>query len=182
MQVDLTRNYYELFEMPVQFELDYDHLTSRFRALQKALHPDRFAGATETEKRWSVQAASFVNEAYQTLSKPIARAGYMLSLNGISIDEETDTQMSPSFLMEQMEMREALEAAVETDEPFVALERLAGQLKVGSEQQAAAFAGAAASADWQAGRTVVRQWQFLDKLQREVRDAEERLDVYGERL
>ena len=90
--------------------------------------------------------------------------------------------MSPSFLMEQMEMREALEAALETDEPFVALERLAGQLKVGCEQQAAAFAGAAASADWQAGRTVVRQWQFLDKLQREVRDAEERLDIYGERL
>ena len=48
MQVDLTRNYYELFEMPVQFELDNDHLTSRFRALQKALHPDRFAGATDT--------------------------------------------------------------------------------------------------------------------------------------
>jgi len=182
MQVDLTRNFYELFELPVQFEIDDEYLTSRFRALQKALHPDRFAGATEAEKRWSVQAASFVNEAFQTLNKPIARAGYLLSLNGISIDEETDTQMSPSFLMEQMELREALEAAPDSEEPFAALDKLSGQLKVGVDQQASAFGNAATSGDWQAGRTVVRQWQFLDKLQREVRDAEERLDVFGERL
>lgn len=182
MQVDLTRNYFELFELPVQFEVDSEYLTSRFRALQKALHPDRFAGATDVEKRWSVQAASFVNEAFQTLNKPIKRASYLLSLNGISIDEETDTQMSPSFLMEQMELREALEDAPQSNEPFVALDKLSGQLKVGSEQQAVAFGNAVATSDWQAGRTVVRQWQFLDKLQKEVKDAEERLDVYGERL
>jgi len=42
------------------------------------------------------------------LAKPIKRASYMLSINGISLDEETDTQMDPMFLMEQMELREAL--------------------------------------------------------------------------
>jgi len=176
MQVDFSNNYFELFELPVSFDVPEEHLDTRFRSLQRFLHPDKFAAAADAERRWSMQAASFVNEAYQTLSKPLKRASYILSLNGISLDEETDTQMSPMFLMEQMELREALGDAPEAADPYAALDKIATQLSSGQRSSAEEFASAASKENWREARTVVRQWQFLEKLSSEVQAQEARLD------
>lgn len=176
MQVDFSNNYFELFELPVQFDVAQDHLDTRFRSLQRYLHPDKFASAADAEKRWSMQAASFVNEAYQTLCSPLKRASYLLSLNGISLDEETDTQMSPMFLMEQMELREALADAPDADDPYAALDKISGQLDTNRRDSASEFAAASKKEDWASARTVVRQWQFLEKLLSEVQTIEARLD------
>jgi len=167
MQVDLSKNFFELFALNQAFAVDIVTLDERFQALQTQLHPDKFAAGTDSDRRWSMQAASHVNEAYQTLSDDLKR---------ISIDDETDTQMSPMFLMEQMEYRESLEMAPDAKDPFVALENVRKQLKVASQEQLDEFATAAQKGDWTQGRTVVRQWQFLDKLKREVRSVEEQLD------
>lgn len=176
MQVDFSNNYFELFELPVAFDVPEDHLATRFRSLQRYLHPDKFASAADAERRWSMQAASFVNEAYQTLSKPLKRASYILSLNGISLDEETDTQMSPMFLMEQMELREALADAPDANDPYAALDKVSSQLQAGTRSSAEEFTAAAADENWVDARTIVRQWQFLEKLSSEVRTLEARLD------
>lgn len=176
MQVDFSNNYFELFELPIAFEVPQEHLDTRFRSLQRFLHPDKFASASDAERRWSMQAASFVNEAYQSLSKPLTRASYLLSLNGISLDEETDTQMSPMFLMEQMEMREALGDAPDAADPYAALEKISVELNSGRASHANDFLSAADKADWTAARTIVRQWQFLEKLHAEVQTIEARLD------
>lgn len=176
MQVDFSNNYFELFELPVQFDVSQDHLDTRFRSLQRYLHPDKFASASEAERRWSMQAASFVNEAYQCLSAPIKRASYLLSLHGISLDEETDTQMSPMFLMEQMELREALDDAPAASDPYAALDKISAQLNTGRNNSTEAFLQAAGEKDWSQARTVVRQWQFLEKLMTEVQTQEARLD------
>jgi len=177
MQVDLSSNYFELFELPAVFSIDPRHLTTRYRALQQAFHPDRFAAATDAERRWSVQAASFVNDGYQTLGKPLRRAAYLLSLNGISVDEETDTAMDPVFLMEQMELREALEVVPAANDPMDALDTIRLQLRTAMREQAVQFELAANDKHWQDARTVVRQWQFLDKLESELRAIEARLDI-----
>lgn len=176
MQVDFSNNYFELFELPVQFDVSQDHLDTRFRSVQRFLHPDKFASASDAERRWSMQAASFVNEAYQCLSTPIKRASYLLSLNGISLDEETDTQMSPMFLMEQMELREAISDASEASDPYAALDKISAQLNDGRRNSAGEFAKAADDKDWSQARTIVRQWQFLEKLMSEVQSLEARLD------
>ncbi len=176
MQVDFSNNYFELFELPVQYVVSQDHLDTRFRSLQRYLHPDKFASASDAERRWSMQAASFVNEAYQALSKPLSRASYLLSLHGISLDEETDTQMSPMFLMEQMELREALGDAPDAADPYAALDKISAQLNNGRRDSESAFTSAANNADWTEARTVVRQWQFLEKLNSEVQAQEARLD------
>jgi len=176
MQVDFTSNFFELFELPIAFDIPQEQLDTRFRSLQRFLHPDKFASAADAERRWSMQAASFVNEAYQTLSKPLKRAAYMLSLNGISLDEETDTQMSPVFLMEQMELREALGDAPDASDPYAALDKISAELTTGRDGHAKEFQAAADKTDWAAARTVVRQWQFLEKLSSEVQAQEARLD------
>lgn len=177
MQVDLSRNYFDLFGLSVRFSVDQNTLISRFQELQKQLHPDRFASQPVAERRWSMQAASFVNEGYQTLRNDLRRAIYLLSLHDVSVDEETDTHMAPQFLMQQMEYREALEVAESAADPVTNLDRLRGELKSGVREQVAAFDAAAAEGRWDDARTVVRQWQFLDKLAHEVKGVEERLDA-----
>jgi len=176
MQVDFSNNYFELFELPVQFDVPTEHLDTRYRSLQRYLHPDKFASASDAERRWSMQAASFVNEAYQCLSSQIKRATYLLSLNGISLDEETDTQMSPAFLMEQMELREAIGDAPEAKDPYLAIEQIGTQLNDGRSRCADGFSKAADEQDWVLARTVVREWQFLEKLASEIQALEARLD------
>ena len=123
-----------------------------------------------------MQAASLVNEAYQKLSSSLTRASYLLELNNINIDEETDTKMDPMFLMQQMELREAIGDAPDADDPLEALDKTRKTLNDGIKDSIAKFAAAAESSDWDSARTVVREWQFFDKLKREVKALEARLD------
>jgi len=105
------KNYFVLFGMPVSFDIDTAELTTRYRELQKAVHPDKFASHAEQEKTFSVQRAALINDAYNALKNPLLRAKYMLELNGFSIDDEKNQIMEPAFLMRQMEWRESLEAS-----------------------------------------------------------------------
>lgn len=176
MQFDFSNNYFELFECDEAFSLDDASLGERYRELQRFLHPDRFASKTDAEKRWSMQAASFVNEAYQTLRQPLSRAIYLLSLNGISTDEETDTSMPGAFLMQQLEWRESLENAPASRDPYAALQALSKEMRTHIKDTASEYETATLSADWAGARDVVRRWQFLDKMRREVQSAEAALD------
>ncbi|MBU3697015.1 Fe-S protein assembly co-chaperone HscB [Dechloromonas sp.] len=106
--MDLTADFFSLFELPRAFRLNLSELDSRFRDVQAQVHPDRFAHASEAERRLSMQWATHANEAYQTLKKPLERAKYLLHLAGHDIQAENNTAMPADFLMEQMEWREAV--------------------------------------------------------------------------
>ncbi|MBU5881014.1 co-chaperone HscB [Vibrio cholerae O1] len=114
-------NYFELFGLPIQFELDGSLLSSQFRALQKRFHPDNFATASERDRLMAVQQAAQINDAYQTLKDPLRRAEYLLSLQGIEMNAEQQTLQDPMFLMEQMELREELESVTACADPEAAL-------------------------------------------------------------
>ncbi len=106
--MDLSADFFSLFELPRSFRLNVSELDSRYRDVQAQVHPDRFAHASETERRLSMQWATHANEAYQTLKKPLERAKYLLHLAGHDIQAENNTAMPADFLMEQMEWREAV--------------------------------------------------------------------------
>jgi len=108
LQLDLNADFFSLFELPRAFRLNEPELDSRFRDVQARVHPDRFASAPESERRLSLQWATQANEAYQTLKRPLARARYLLELNGHAIQAENNTAMPADFLIEQMEWREAV--------------------------------------------------------------------------
>jgi molecular chaperone HscB len=103
-------NYFELFGLPTQFELDGSLLSSQFRELQKQYHPDNFAAQSDQAKLIAVQKAAEINDAYRVLKSPAARAEYLLQLQGIDLQGETQTMQDMDFLMQQMELRETLEA------------------------------------------------------------------------
>ena len=109
--LDFSKNYFELFGLPVAYIVDTEQLAERYRDLQRVLHPDRYANATEQERRLSMQGATLVNAAFQTLKDPLQRAHYLLTLKGIEMDAQRETTRDSAFLMEQLELREELEAA-----------------------------------------------------------------------
>ena len=104
-----TQTHFELFELPVSFDIDLQDLSQRYRKLQRVVHPDKFANASDRERRLSVDKAATVNDAYQILKSPQRRARYMLELQFVSFDDEKDMALDPAFLMEQIELREALQ-------------------------------------------------------------------------
>jgi molecular chaperone HscB len=126
MAVNLNQNHFELFGLPAVFAVDTAALEARYHELQREVHPDRFAAAPDAERRVSMQLATRVNEAYQTLKSPLKRAVYILQLRGVDPKFETDTAMPAAFLMEQMSWRERIEAG--SEEP-PALLRLQARLR-----------------------------------------------------
>ncbi|MFQ5469970.1 MAG: Fe-S protein assembly co-chaperone HscB [Gammaproteobacteria bacterium] len=103
----ITSNYFELLGMPVSFEIELDTLYAHFKALQNSVHPDKYAKATDEERRISMQYAAQVNQAYQTLKEPLARAQYLLELNNVESNADQSHHNS-EFLAEQIEIREQL--------------------------------------------------------------------------
>jgi molecular chaperone HscB len=172
------KNHFELFGLPVAFDIDADDLASRYRELQRRVHPDKFASASDQERRLSLQMTAQVNEAFQTLKDPVRRGRYLLSLRGVDIDAETDTAMDPAFLMEQMEWREGLEELRQVDNPRKRLVELANRLEQGMQDKIARFRQAIAGDGPEAtarARNIAREMQFLEKLRREIDDLEEEL-------
>ncbi|WP_394130999.1 co-chaperone HscB [Shewanella maritima] len=110
-------NYFELFHFTPAFDIDTALLAERYRELQRAVHPDKFAHDSEQQKLLSVQRTAQINDGYQTLKAPLRRAEHMLSLRGLDLSHETTTVKDTSFLMQQMEWREAIEDINHSDEP-----------------------------------------------------------------
>ena len=120
--MDFNRNYFEIFGLPVSFQMDLDLLADRYLALQKEIHPDNFAAGSDHEKRLSMQWATLINTANETLKNPLARAIYMLEMNGMGLAE--NPTLPPAFLMKQIELREELEELEQTAQGDSSLEGL----------------------------------------------------------
>src|SRR5262245_9553298 len=112
--IDLTRNHFELFRLPERFAVDMGALDSRYLEPTRKIDTRRFATASDSEKRLSMQRATLLNEAYRTLKSPLNRARYLVELVGLDAGMETNTAMPAAFLAEQMEWREALEEAADS--------------------------------------------------------------------
>ena len=113
--MNLQSTDFALFGLPQRFAQDADAIAARWKDLQRQAHPDRFAAEGASAQRAALQWSVRINEAYRRLKDPLQRAAYLCELRGVPIGAETNTAMPADFLMEQMEWREALDAAA--DEP-----------------------------------------------------------------
>ena len=176
--MDLRQNYFELFGLPVGFEIDTNALTDRYRDLQKALHPDRFASASDQERRLSLQQAAQVNSGYETLRDPLARARYLLRLQGVEYDDEKSTINDLEFLEEQLELRERLAEIRHDDDPAAALSEFMAQLDVRGKEYVEALRTLFAqreTVDAAKAKNLVQRMQFIRRLQQEAEALEEEL-------
>ena len=106
---------FELFDLPRRFELDPVALDARWRELQAEVHPDRFVSEGSASQRLAMQWAVRVNEAYRRLKDPLLRATTLCRLGGVEVNADSNVALPTSFLVEQMEWREALDEADSVD-------------------------------------------------------------------
>lgn len=175
-----SQTHFELFELPVSFDIDLQLLNTRFRKLQRVVHPDRFANASDRERRLSMEKATQINDAFQVLKSPQRRARYILELQGVSFDNEQDMSVDAAFLMEQIELREAL---AEITDGETALDEINKILKDISERIASVLSelselfsqGSLDETQKSNAKQCVHKIQFLNKLQQEAEQREESL-------
>ena len=101
--------YYEAFELPLTLSIDLKDLEKRFYASSRKWHPDMFARKSAEEKQQSLDMTALLNDAYRTLKDPIARALYVLKLEGYVIAEHGTKDVPPELLEEVFELNMALE-------------------------------------------------------------------------
>ncbi|QFY88920.1 Fe-S protein assembly co-chaperone HscB [Magnetovirga frankeli] len=177
--LDFGKNYFELFGLPQVYRLDQQALAERYRELQRVTHPDRHAAADDRQRRLAVQAAAQVNAAYETLKDPMLRARYLLALLGVEMAEQGESTQDGAFLMEQMEMREELEAAKAAADPYAVTADLASRIEQQTNSLIARMAmyfETASTEQLEQAREIVRKMQFLQKLAQEVDRVERELD------
>ena len=128
----MTQNFFTLLNLPEAFVVDLKKLDQHYQAIQKEIHPDRFASLNDETKMESVKKTAQVNDAYQTLKSSIRRAEYLLHLYGFDINDEKYTAVPQDFLLQQMEWREELETHTKNKE---ALEKLASEVAIKKKQK-----------------------------------------------
>ena len=99
--------------LPRRYEIDDAQLEANYRELQRALHPDRHAGASASQRRMSVLKAVEVNDAYRALKDDLRRAEALCALYDGGHGPVGGEPEDPEFLMEMLELREALAEAKE---------------------------------------------------------------------
>jgi molecular chaperone HscB len=166
----LTCDFFQLFEVPVSFEVDLDLIKQRYMDLQKAVHPDKFVNASAQEKRISMQHTSRINEALNTLKQPVDRALYLLKLKGMDINFENETTMDASFLMEQIEMREALSEVRKKNDPLAELDRVAADVKLKTKNMMNEFSKCYEEDRLDEARELIRKMQFMQKAKKEINE------------
>ena len=163
--------YFNLFNIPVQLKVDTKSLSSTFFALSRKYHPDYFANATEEEKEEALEQSSLLNKAWKTFQKQDELIKYVLQLKGLLMDDEKYS-LDPDFLMEVMDLNEALMDGGDTDAEFS--NRLAAmQLEI--YQPVAAIIenyqeGVTTESDLLKVKEYYYQKKYLDRLQKGLKD------------
>jgi molecular chaperone HscB len=112
-----SMDFFSLFSLPRYLHVDLADLEKSFYAQSRRLHPDRFASKPQSEQDAALTASSQLNDAYRTLRDPIARTEYLLSLEGIQLEEQsraaTDLAKASGTEKKQVAPPDLLEEAFE---------------------------------------------------------------------
>ena len=110
-------DYFALFSLPRHLQLNTPELERSFYAQSRRLHPDRFAARSPEEQAEALRRSSALNDAYRTLREPIARTEYLLSLEGVQMEEQsrqaTDAARAAGTEKKQVAPPDLLEEAFE---------------------------------------------------------------------
>lgn len=100
-------NYFEFYDLPISFNPDQAVVKQRFYALSKKYHPDFYINEDESKQEEVLELSTLNNKAFQVLKDPQKRLHYILTLKN-QLNDEENYALPQSFLMEMMEVNEAL--------------------------------------------------------------------------
>ena len=153
----MTQNFFDIFNLPVLFNIDIDMLNHQYRTLQKTIHPDRFVNATDAEKKQSLQKSTQINDAYQVLKDPIKRASHIISLHQV-LKENT---LPPDFLMQQMEWEEEFETINDLEQVQLFSDKIDGEKKMLMDLLAMDLDE---KKDWESATNIIGKLKFITNL------------------
>ena len=172
----LTDNYFELYGMPVNFQLDTSELARRHRELMSRFHPDKHVQSDGLNKKQVAQMAALLNESYTTLKSPIKRAAYLLSLVGLDDKADSETSNDGAFLMQQLELREKVEQASEAEDPFLALDQARDMAKQIESELYQEFEKSYVAEQYTEARAAWVKLKFFTRLHDQIDRTEQKLD------
>ena len=153
----MTQNFFDIFNLPLLFNIDIDMLNHQYRTLQKTIHPDRFVNATDAEKKQSLQKSTQINDAYQVLKDPIKRASHIISLHQV-LKENT---LPPDFLMQQMEWEEEFETINDLEQVQLFSDKIDGEKKMLMDLLAMDLDE---KKDWESATNIIGKLKFITNL------------------
>ncbi len=103
-------DYFEFYNLPVSFNIDEKTLKKEYIRMSKKYHPDFHTLVSDDEKALVLEMSSLNNKAFQTLSDPYLRIGYVLELQEV-LSEGNKNEVPQDFLLEMMEINEELMTA-----------------------------------------------------------------------
>ena len=165
----LRKNYFELFALPLQFDIDLLVLREKYRELQKAVHPDRFTAEAAQSQRLALQYTAQANQAFQTLKDPVSRGFYLLELLGHSNQPESATIQDGMFLMRQMELRERMENA-DASELEAMLHEVDDETGELEQQISQSFQQIARIKNFDQAEALLKKMQFYKRLLQEIEE------------
>lgn len=170
-------DYFTLFGLTPGYAVDMQQLATRYQELQRQFHPDKYASRSQAEQLLAVNQSATINQAWQTLRHPLLRAEYLLLLNGFDLANEQHTVRDTAFLMEQLELREELdciEQAADGDKLDAFAVNVTAMIKTRSAQMVQELD----TLQWEQAADTVRKLRFLDKLQHQIEQLEEKLSDF----
>jgi molecular chaperone HscB len=155
-----SSNFFELLGLPARFDLDPSLIERAFFDRSKELHPDRFASAPAAERVAALSRSRALNDAYQTLKKPVGRAEYLLERAGVTIGD--NERLDPTQIMEVMEAREEL-AEARRAKDTAKLERLQAGMRTKRTAALDRLDALFASNDMAAVKGVLISLRYIDR-------------------
>ena len=95
LQPPLKIDHFARFGLTSNFDLNLEQLETIYFSLQKKFHPDLFTQKNEIEKNFAFKHTLLINQAYETLSAPLSRSEYILSLNKIYVNCDHQESIKP---------------------------------------------------------------------------------------
>jgi len=99
-------DFFSFLDLPRKLGIDEEQLEHTFYSLSRKFHPDYFTTASAGEQQASIERSSMLNDAYRTLRDRVARAQYLLALEGY---REAEKKAPPDLLEEVFELNMQIE-------------------------------------------------------------------------
>ena len=173
---DASSNYFELYDLEVDFQIDVSLLGEKHRQLMARYHPDKHTQSDAVTKSHAMQMSATINESYRILKSPLTRAGYLLELVGIDSKADNETSSDTEFLMQQMMIRETIEGAQSAVDPFAVLEQAQAQASAAQDSLFIAFEKSYQAKEFDQAREAYVKLSFFTRLQGQIDKKERELE------
>lgn len=131
-------NYFKFFGLPLAPTVDQAALKRTFYANSKRFHPDFHTLEDAATQEVVLEKSTLNNQGYKILRDEDRRLKHLLELKGI-LGEEGSNKMPQAFLMEIMDLNEALMELEFDDDPAARarVDKIVAELEAGFEAEVA---------------------------------------------